>query len=122
MTDEIVLRLGAGASSFLVAVLCFSLFWRRREKWRQQRVERKRIREFRERWQPTAFDTSRIAPQIRQVRNDPIAAVRLLARHANYRHQLIASARATILQLSYFRMAKEGALGKTEGSVPNRTA
>ena len=56
----------------------------------------------------TAFDVSTIAPQIREVRRDPIAALRARPHHAFHRAALVAIARRTIAHFSFFQHARPG--------------
>ena len=62
----------------------------------------------------TAFDVSTIAPQIRRVRQDHIAALRARPHHASYRAGLIAMARQVVTQFYFFRCER------SEGKVENR--
>src|SRR5262245_29331650 len=56
----------------------------------------------------TAFDVSLIAPQIRQVRRDYIAALRARPHQVSHRAILVAMARRTIAHLSFFRHQRPG--------------
>ena len=126
MFDEYQLQLSLGALLLLATYLCISVGRRRRKLWRQQRADRfpdqPGDREFRRHWQPQAFDAPRIAPQVQQIRRDPVAAVRNRPWHAGYRQQLMASVRESILNLAYFQLAKGGAPRKTEGEAQTRAA
>jgi hypothetical protein len=54
----------------------------------------------------TAFDVSVIAPQIRELRRDHIAALRARPHPTSHRARLIAMARRTIAHLSFFQHEK----------------
>ena len=80
----------------LVAYLCVGVGFR----WRAEQAKRR----SRESQSPgAAFDVSAIAPQIRRVRQDPVAALRARPQHTIYRTRLIAVARRMITDLSFFR-------------------
>jgi hypothetical protein len=51
----------------------------------------------------TAFDVSTIAPQIRRVRQDHMAALRARPHHASYRAVLVAMTRRVVTRFSFFR-------------------
>jgi hypothetical protein len=53
-----------------------------------------------------ALDASAIAPQIRRVRQDYIAALRARPHHASYRAGLVRMARRMISHLSFFRSSE----------------
>jgi hypothetical protein len=79
----------------LVAYLCVSVGLR----WRAEETKRR----SRESQSPgTAFDVSAIAPKIRRVRQDPLAALRARPDYTFHRIRLIAMARRMITQLSFF--------------------
>jgi hypothetical protein len=66
-------------------------------------------RERRRRWRKLdgkGFDASAIAPQIRQVHEAPLAALKARRRPMSYRHGLLATARRWINQLSFFHDAR----------------
>jgi hypothetical protein len=80
----------------LVAYLCASVG----QRWRAEETRRR----ARERESPgTAFDVSAIAPQIRRVREDPLAVMRARRRYTHYRTELVAVARRMLSQLPFFR-------------------
>lgn len=54
----------------------------------------------------TAFDVSRIAPQIDRLRQDYTAALPSHRPHSAYRVGLIAAARQAVASLAYFRQAR----------------
>ena len=56
----------------------------------------------------TAFDVSTIAPQIRELRQDHLAALRARPRHASHRSVLVAMAREAIAHLSFFHRRTSG--------------
>jgi hypothetical protein len=56
----------------------------------------------------TAFDTSTIAPQIRELRQDHLAALRARPRHASHQSVLVAMARQAITHLSFFHRRTSG--------------
>lgn len=79
----------------LVAYLCVSVGLR----WRREEAERR----SREPHLPgKAFDVSAVAPQIRQVRQDPLRALQARARPSPNRTRLLAAARRIIAGLPFF--------------------
>jgi hypothetical protein len=81
----------------LVVYLCASVG----QRWRAEEARRR----ARERESPgTAFDISAIAPQIRRVREDPLAVMRARRRYTtHYRTELVAVARRMFSQFPFFR-------------------
>ena len=79
----------------LIAYLCVSVGLR----WRREAAER-RYRESH--WPGRAFDVSAIAPQIRQVRQDPLAVLRARGHPNSCRTRLLAAARRIIAALPFF--------------------
>ena len=82
----------------LIAYLCVSVGLR-------LRAEGARRRAIEEQFAGNAFNASLIAPQIKQLRQDYLAAVRSGPRHSFYRTGLMATARRKVTGLSYFRRA-----------------
>ena len=79
----------------LVAYLCVSVGLR----WRREEVERR----SREAHLPgKSFDVSAIAPQIRQVRRDPVRALQARGHPSPYPTRLLAAARRIIAGLPFF--------------------
>lgn len=79
----------------LVAYLCVSVGLR----WRREEAERR----SREPHSPgKAFDVSVIAPQIRQVRQDPLRVLQARDQHNSYRSRLLAVARRIVAGLPFF--------------------
>jgi hypothetical protein len=64
----------------------------------------------------TAFDVSVIAPKIRRLRQDPLAALQGRPHHTFYRTGLIAVARRVITHRSFFRRES------SEHEIQNRDA
>jgi hypothetical protein len=66
-------------------------------------------RERRRRWRGVegkGFDVSAIAPQVRRVHEEPLAALKARRQPRSYRDGLLAAARRLISQLSFFDHAK----------------
>jgi len=124
MSDENQVQLGLSALLLLTAYLSISIGWRRRKLRRQQLADRLPDQpgdgQFRRHWQSQVFDASSIAPQVQQIRRDPVSAIRHRPWHAGYHQLLLASARETILNLAYFQLAKDLSHGKTEGEAQKR--
>ena len=79
----------------LVACLCVSVGLR----WRREQAERR----SRQLHVPgKAFDVTAIAPQIRQVRQDPVRVLHARGHPGPYRAQLLAAARRFIAGLGFF--------------------
>jgi hypothetical protein len=78
----------------LIVYVCLSIGLR----WRAELRRRRRS-------PGTAFDASAIAPQLRRVRRDYIAALHSRSHRATHRTELIAAARRIVMSFSYFRRA-----------------
>jgi len=95
-----------GALVVLVGYLAVSVCLRHRERWRQQREDSARAREFRRHWRPTALNVSSVQGRVDDVRRDFAVPAHYQARHAGYRIRLISSIRGAISRLPFFRSVR----------------
>ena len=96
--------------AMLIAYLCFSIERRRRAE-EARRLAREK--EERERWQARleytpgrSFDVSSIAPQIKRLRQDHLAALHSRPHETYYRRGLIAALRQMVTSLAYFHRGR----------------
>jgi hypothetical protein len=87
----------------LLAYLGVSVWLRYRA---TRRAEETRLRAIERQFPARAFDTSAIAPQIRDVRQDYAALAQRRWRLAHYRTQLFSAARRFVTGLAYFRRTR----------------
>lgn len=79
----------------LVAYLCVSVGLRRRREKAERRCREPHL-------PGKAFDVSVVAPQIRQVRQDPLRVLQARGHPSPYRTQLLTAARCIIAGLPFF--------------------
>jgi hypothetical protein len=104
MFESYIFRLIASAA--LIAFLCVSVGQR-------LRAQEARRRERELQFPGTAFDASTIAPQIRRLRQDHLAAVHSHPQHARCRTAMFAAVRRLVMDLPYFR--REGSEHEIQG-------
>jgi hypothetical protein len=107
----------------LIAYLCFSIEKRRRAeeaRWlAREGKEREKWLTDLEHTPGVSFDVSAIAPQIKRLRQDHLAALQSRPHETFYRRGLVAAVREMVTRLSYFhRVRPEQEMPKHDGSPP----